>query len=396
MTLLRTLDDIDPNGKRILIRTDFNVPLTDGRVGDATRIQAAAETIREILQRGGRPIVMSHLGRPRGTPDPELSLAITRDALAEALDGARIGIAEDCIGPAAHAAIADASNDVVLLENLCFHPGEKTNDPAFTKALATLGDAYINDAFSACHRAHASITGVPERLPAVAGRLLASEIVALERVFAPPARPALALVGGVKAADKLAIIHSLFQRFDQVAVSGGVANTLLRSRGHEIGRSVYDPDMLDTAHALAASADAGDIQLIEPVDVHVADDLSANAATRTIAVADVGPQDWIVDLGPRSVERIIEQLDTATVMAWAGPPGAADRGHARAPEALARAVVEHTRTQALRSVAGGGETLSILQDLGFADGFSDRSLGGGAFLQWLGGAPLPGLQSLMK
>ena len=393
--MLKSLDDIDLAGKRVLIRADFNVPLADGRVADDTRIREAAATIREVLAAGGRPVVMSHLGRPKGQPRPDLSLKVVVPDLSRLLGDVPVTFARDCVGDAAREAVAAGRDGVVLLENLRFHPGEEGNDANFAVELALSGDCYVNDAFSSAHRAHASVVGVPERLPAVAGRLLQHEVESLEAAFAQPARPALALVGGAKVDDKLKAIAHFSQRFDAVAVAGGVANTFLRADGRDVGGSLVAPDLLATAQEIRDHARAQGCELILPEDVVVADEIAPDAASRTVPVAEVGPSDRIVDLGPRSVARIVEELGKATVGAWAGPLGAADKGFPEATEAVAREIVRLGRESGLRSVAGGGETMAALRAAGVADGFGYLSLGGGAFLKWLGGERLPGLQPLL-
>lgn len=394
--MLRTLEDVDLAGRRVLIRADLNVPLDGGRVGDETRIREAAATVREVLERGGRPVVMSHLGRPKGQRRPELSLAIAAEPLSRALGGAFVTFAADCVGAEARDVIEGGEGEVVLLENLRFYPGEEGNALDFAVELSLLGDCYVNDAFSSSHRAHASIVGVPARLPAVAGRLLQREVERLEAAFAQPARPALALVGGAKIDDKLKAIGAFSHRFDAVAVGGGVANTFLRAGGREVGASLYADDMLAAAQEVRRHAGAQGCELLEPVDVVVASGAAPDESGRAVAVDGIAVQDRIVDLGERSVERIVERLAQATVVAWAGPLGAADKGFAGATEAVAREIARLTREGRLRSVAGGGETVAALRVAGVADDFSYLSQGGGAFLKWLGGERLPGLQPLLR
>lgn len=393
--MLKTLESMDFAGQRVLIRADLNVPLARGEVADDTRIREAAATIREILAGGGRPVVMSHLGRPHGKPQPDLSLAVVRDALSWALGDVPVTLADDCIGEAAQSAVEAGRDGVVLLENLRFHPGEENNDPDFAAALSRLGDCYVNDAFSCAHRAHASVVSVPEYLPAAAGRLLQGEVERLESAFAPPARPALAIVGGAKVDDKLKAIGHFSRRFDAVAVGGGVANTFLRADGREIGASLYAEDLLAAARDIRERTRAQGCELIEPADVVVAREIAPDAASRTVPVSEVGVEDRIVDLGADSVGRIVARLDQVAVVAWAGPLGAADKGFAGATEAVARAIAHRTRAGDLRSVAGGGETIAALHAAGVAEDFSYLSLGGGAFLKWLGGERLPGLQPLL-
>lgn len=392
--MLHHLADIDPSGKAVLIRADLNVPMADGRVTDDTRIRACAATILEVLERGGRPIVMSHLGRPKGQVRPEWSLAAVVEPLSAALDGIAVVLAGDCIGSAAHQTIDSAPNGVVLLENLRFHRGEETNDPEFADQLAELGDLYVNDAFSASHRAHASIVGVAQRLPAVAGRLLEREVGRLEDLLAEPRKPVMAMIGGAKIDDKLAATGQLCERFEVIAVGGGVANTFLKADGLALGRSLYDESMLASAREIRKRAAAHGCELLLPTDAVVAADLIPGSESRIADVAAVPGDSMIVDLGPRSIERIREHLDGVATVIWAGPLGAADKGFAEATHALGRAVTEATAAGRLRSVAGGGETLTALRDAGLTAGFSYCSLAGGAFLEWLKDRDLPGLKPL--
>lgn len=394
--MLRTLDDLDLEGKRILIRSDLNVPLSNGKVADTARILAAVDTIREVLERGGTPVVMSHLGRPDGRRREDLSLAVVVQPLSEALGGVPVRLAGDCIGAEARKAVDSAEGGVVLLQNLRFHAGEESNDPVFTVELSAAGDVFVNDAFSVSHRNHASVVGVAEHLPSVAGRLLQREITTLDGILGSSIRPALAVIAGTKVADKLPIIERLCERFDWIVVGGGVANTLLRARGCEIGRSVHQEAMLPVALKVKEQVAAQGSRLVEPVDVVAASDLAPGAAARTVNVDEVSAEEWIVDLGPRSIEQICEYVDKAALVTWAGPLGAAELGFGQSTAAVAQRIVERTEAQELRSVAAGGETLETLQAAGFADGFSYLSLGGGAFLKWLSGESLPGLRPLLK
>lgn len=395
--MLRPLDGVVMAGKRVLVRADLNVPLDDAGVTDATRIRASALTIREILDAGGVPVVMSHLGRPRGAPVPELSMRRLLHALQIALDGHEVLLAPDCIGAGAAETVLEAARRgaVVLLENLRFHAGETANDPDFAAALAALGELYVNDAFSTCHRAHASVTGIADHLPAYAGRLLQHEVQRLGALLDPPRRPALAIIGGAKVDDKLPVIERLCERFDTIATGGGVANTLLHAAGFAIGRSLYDPAQLDSARRVRAGATAAGCTLLDPVDAIVAGALDRDAPAHTAPIESVPAEQRIVDIGPRSADRIIESAAGAATVVWAGPLGACDHGFGDATEAVARALARATEAGRIASVIGGGETVAALEALGLRDSFSHVSLAGGAFLEWLQDPRLPGLVPLL-
>jgi phosphoglycerate kinase len=398
---LKTLNQLDVKGRRVLVRSDLNVPIgKDGRVEDQTRIRAAARTINEIIDRGGLPIVLSHLGRPNGKTDPALSLRAVVEPLARALGGTRVIFADDCTGASARAAIDEASSGegpaVVLLENLRFHPGETENDPEFADALAGLGELYVDDAFSAAHRAHASIVGLAERRPSAAGRLMQAELEGLNRLLKDPRHPYMALFGGAKVSTKFSAFGRLVGTADVAAFGGGMANTFLHAQGIGVGASLCDRDRAEEARSILERASAADCEIILPSDVVIAREPGAGVERRTVPVGEV-PEDWmILDLGPDSIAHIIERIRQARTVVWNGPLGAADKGFGESTQRIAEAISECTRAGALTSVVGGGDTAAVLGRIGLLDGFSHLSLAGGAFLEWLQGKELPGVAVLMS
>ena len=397
MARFRTLDDLDPAGRRVLVRVDFNVPMQDGEVTDATRIERAATTLRELLEKGGRVIAISHFGRPKGRREPSMSLAPIAPVLARVL-GMDVAFAEDCIGePAARVVSALENGRIALLENLRFHAGEEKNDPAFADALAALGEVYVNDAFSCSHRAHASVTGLPERLPAYAGRLLEAEIAALEKALGGAQRPAAALIGGAKVSTKLAVLEHLLPRIDLLILGGGMANTFLAAEGVDVGKSLCEHEMLDTARQIVARAEESGTELLLPVDAVVATEFRAHAETRTVPVTGVGAEEMILDVGPETVHRIGERLARCRTLLWNGPLGAFEvPPFERGTVEVARRAAELTERGRLETVAGGGDTVAALARAGVLERFSYVSTAGGAFLEWLEGKTLPGIAALEK
>ena len=393
-----TLDSLSLSGKRVLVRADLNVSLENGRVTDASRVEACAATIREIVDRGGIPVVMSHLGRPEGKRQPSLSLKPVVDTLSDAVDGREVVFVEDCIGDAAEGAVeALSSGQVALLENLRFHTGEEENDPDFSKTLARLGDVYVNDAFSAAHRRHASIVGVPRQLPAAAGRLMERELESLERWLAEPQLPYLAILGGAKVKTKLSVAHTLLQKGADVVLGGTMATTALLARGTEIGRSACDRDQVEVAERLMAIAGDGQKELVLPTDAVVAPSEDAADDARGVAVDEVPSDAMILDLGSRTVEDIVDRVRSARTVVWNGPLGAAEHdGFAEATLRVAGAIADMTGDEKLTSVVGGGDTVAVLQRAGLLDRFTYASMAGGAFLAWLEGKALPGMKALRK
>lgn len=381
------------SGKRVLVRADLNVPLDDEGVSDPARIRAAAPTILEIIDKGGVPIVMSHLGKPEGERDPALSLERVRDALVDALDGARVHFAES-LEAAAELAQAAQPGEVILLENLRFEAGEEGNDDAFAQRLAALGEVYVDDAFSAAHRAHASIVGVPGRLPAAAGRLMEREVESLETHLGAPERPFMAILGGAKVSSKFGLLRALVGRVDCVALAGGMANTMLAAEGKGVGRSIHEADAIEEAKEIRKAAEKSGCDVLLPVDAVVARDPDG-PSPEVVDIASVPDDAMILDIGPKSAERIADRIAGMRTVVWNGPLGMAEReAFAKATEKVARMIAERTRAGDLVSVVGGGDTNAAVDRAGVLGDLSYVSLAGGAFLQWLEGRELPGLAAL--
>ena len=391
----RTLDGLDVREKRVLLRADLNVPVRDGKITDLTRIERLCPTIRELSGKGAKVIICSHFDRPKGKRVPEMSLAPVAKALGEVL-GQRVRFAEVCIGiPAQQAVERMSPGDVLVLENTRFDSREEENDPAFAAELAKLADLYVNDAFSAAHRAHASTEGVAHLLPAYAGRLMEAELEALHSALGNPQRPVIAVVAGAKVSTKLDLLGHLISRVDILAIGGAMANTFLAARGLSVGKSLQEAEMHKTAKDVLGQAAARKCQVILPVDVVVARKLAPGVATETVAVGSVPEDAMILDVGPRTVAAIVKSLETAHTLVWNGPLGAFETPpFDQATSALARAVADATSKGALRSVAGGGDTVSALRHADVADKLSYVSTAGGAFLEWLEGKTLPGVAAL--
>lgn len=391
----RTLDGLDVHGKRVLLRADLNVPLHDGKITDRTRLERLTPTIRELAEKGARVIVCSHFGRPKGKPDPAMSLAPVAAALGEIL-GRPIAFTPACIGPVAEAAVAALPvGGVLVLENTRFHPGEETNDPAMAASLARLADIYVNDAFSTAHRAHASTEGVAHLLPAYAGRLMQRELEALEAALSHPRHPVAAIVGGAKVSTKLDLLGNLLARVDALVIGGAMANTFLAAQGIGVGASLQEAMMHETARQILAQAAAQGCEVILPVDAVTAREFRPNPPTLTVSISAVPEGALILDLGPESIARLTEKLAAWRTLVWNGPLGAFETPpFAAATEALARAVAARTAEGTLMSVAGGGDTVAALHQAGVAEKFSYVSTAGGAFLEWLEGKTLPGVAAL--
>ena len=396
MARFRTLDDIDVRGKRVLLRADLNVPVKDGVVSDATRIERLAPTIEALIEKDAKVIVMSHFGRPDGRPAPAYSLRPLVAPLSKAICGREVVFASDCIGDEAKRVVtALRPGQVALLENLRFHKGEEENSPDFARALADLGDVYVDDAFSAAHRAHASIAALAHLLPAAAGKLMEAELAALTAALESPARPVLALVGGAKVSTKLDLLRFVIGKVDVLAIGGAMANTLLFAEGTEIGRSLCERDMADNARKLLALARERNCRVILPEDAVVAVRLAPGTETRTIPVDAVPGDMMILDIGPKTVGRIGAALEDVRTLVWNGPLGAFETPpFDQATEALARKVAELTRAGNLLSIAGGGDTVAALVMARMTDQLSYVSTAGGAFLEWLEGRELPGVAAL--
>jgi phosphoglycerate kinase len=391
----KTLDDMALRGRRVLLRVDINVPVQDGRVTDATRIERIAPTVQDILDRGGRPILLAHFDRPRGRRVPEMSLEPLVPAL-QAAFGCPVRFAPECAGPAAEAAAeALSGGEVLLLENTRFEPGEEANDPELARSFARLGEVYCNDAFSAAHRAHASTEGVARLLPACAGRLMQAELGALERALGDPDRPVMAVVGGSKVSTKLELLRNLVEQVDMLVIGGGMANTFLYAAGFDIGRSLAEREMAESARAIAARAAETGCEILLPRDVVVARALAAGAASEVCRVEDCPDDAMILDAGPDSVAHILQGLERTRTLIWNGPLGAFEYPpFDAATSACARRAAELTELDRLVSVAGGGDTVAALNQAGAAERFSYVSTAGGAFLEWIEGKPLPGVAAL--
>ncbi len=394
MSAFRTLDHADVKGKRVLVRADLNVPVENGVVTDATRIERMAPAITEIADKGGKVILLSHFGRPKGR-DAKNSLKPVAAEVAHVLKRP-VKFVDDCIGEVAERAVAAMKNgDIVCLENTRFYPGEEKNDPAFVASLAKLGDIYVNDAFSVSHRAHASTEGLAHVLPAYAGRTLQAELEAFEKVLDNPARPLTAIVGGAKISTKLDLLGHLLNKVDVLIIGGAMANTFLLALNKPVGKSLVERDLVDTARTIMGEAKSAKREIVLPVDAVVAEEFAANAPSRVVDVDHVGAKDMILDIGPRSVEYAVSVLARSKTLVWNGPFGAFeiepfDNGTVEVAEAAA----ELTEAGKLVTVAGGGDTVAALNVAGVADRLTYVSTAGGAFLEWLEGKALPGVEVL--
>lgn len=397
MAKFLTLDDIDPAGKRVLLRADLNVPMKDGKVRDAARIEGLAPTIRELVGRGAKVVVMSHFGRPEGKPDPAFSLRPLAEPLAEAI-GRTVAFAEDCVGPAAERVVARLKpGEVALLENLRFHKEEEADDRSFAQQLAALGDLYVNDAFSAAHRAHASTEALAHLLPAAAGRLMQRELEALASVLETPQRPVAAVIGGAKVSTKLDLLAFIIDKVDTLIIGGAMANTFLFAQGIAVGRSLCERNMAETARGIVERARGAGCRLVLPADAVVARELKPGIASETVAIDRVPADCMILDIGPRTVAAIGECLELSRTLVWNGPVGAFETPPFEAgTSAIARHVAELTAQGQLRSVAGGGDTVAALAQAGVVGALSYVSNAGGAFLEWLEGRELPGVAALTR
>ncbi len=395
MTMFKTLDDADLQGKRVLLRIDLNVPMKDGVVTDETRIERVLPTIREIADKGGRVVLLAHFGRPKGKPNPDMSLEPIAAVLSNRL-GKPVGFSADCVGPVA-AGIVSALNDgdVLLLENTRFHAGEEENDESFVAELASLGDIYVNDAFSAAHRAHASTEGLAHHMPSYAGRTMQAELEALEKGLGSPEKPVVAIVGGAKVSTKIDLLSNLVTKVDALVIGGGMANTFLAAEGKDVGKSLCEHDLADTAREIVAKAREAGCTIVLPTDAVIAREFKAGAANETLSVDAVPADAMILDAGPASVEAINGWIDRAKTLVWNGPLGAFEiEPFDRATMAAAGHAAERTKAGELVSVAGGGDTVAALNQAGAADDFTYVSTAGGAFLEWMEGKPLPGVEVL--
>jgi phosphoglycerate kinase len=394
MNVFRTLDQADVKDKRVLLRVDLNVPMENGQVSDATRIERVAPTVTEIADKGGKVILLAHFGRPKG-PSPKDSLKPVAEAAARIIRRP-VAFAEDCIGEKAEAAVkAMRPGDILCLENTRFHKEEEKNDAGFVAKLAALGDIYVNDAFSAAHRGHASTEGLAHKLPAYAGRTMQMELEALNKALEAPERPLAAIVGGAKVSTKLDLLGNLIAKVDVLIIGGGMANTLLAAQGLGVGKSLAERELAATARDILDKAKARGCEVVLPVDAVVTQTFAAHAPSRVVDVTNVGPEDMILDIGPRSVERVVSVLARVKTLVWNGPFGAFelepfDNGTIEVAEAAA----ELTSAGKLVTVAGGGDTVAALNAAGVAHRFTYVSTAGGAFLEWLEGKALPGVEVL--
>ncbi|NPU14046.1 phosphoglycerate kinase [Bradyrhizobium sp. 83002] len=390
----RTLDDVDVKGQRVLLRVDLNVPMENGHVSDATRLERVAPTINEIATKGGKVILLAHFGRPKGR-DAKDSLKPVAAALSQVIKRP-VAFADDCIGePAATAIAAMKDGDVLCLENTRFHKEEEKNDPAFVGELAKLGDIWVNDAFSAAHRAHASTEGLGHKLPAYAGRTMQAELDALDKALGRPAKPVIAIVGGAKVSTKIDLLENLVTKVDALVIGGGMANTFLHAQGVQIGKSLAEKDLAATALRIMEKAESSNCAIILPVDATVSFHFAANSPSFAYGLDAIPPDSMILDVGPQSTARIHSAIDDAATLVWNGPLGAFElTPFDRGTMVAAKHAAERTKAKKLISVAGGGDTVAALNQAGVAGDFSYVSTAGGAFLEWMEGKPLPGVEVL--
>lgn len=392
---LKTAADIDVTGKRVLVRADLNVPVKDGRVTDVTRLARVVPGLLDLAKRGAKVIIISHFGRPKGAPAAEFSLQPVADRLGQLL-GKPVAFAGDCVGEAAQRTVAALQpGSIAVLENLRFHEGEEKNDPEFAASLAKLGDIFVSDAFSTAHRAHASTDAVTRLLPSYAGPLMMEEINALRSVLDKPKRPVAAVVGGAKVSTKIPVLTNLAAKVDKLIIGGGMANTFLLAQGVGIGRSLAEPDFLDTAREIMHAAKARSCEIVLPADVVIAAKFEAGAPSRVCPVLETPADQMILDVGPKAVAHYIDVLSRCSTLLWNGPLGAFEiQPFGEGTFKLARAAAEATQAGKLTSVAGGGDTVAALNAAGVTQQFSYVSTAGGAFLEWLEGRELPGIAAL--
>ncbi len=391
----RTIDALDATGKRVLLRADLNVPMKDGKIGDATRLERLAPTIAELAGKGAKVIVLSHFDRPKGKRVPEMSLRPVAAALGGVL-GRPVAFANDCIGPHAEAPVAALpAGGVLVLENTRYHAGEEKNDPALAAGMAKLGDVFVNDAFSAAHRAHASTEGLARKLPAYAGRLMQAELEALDKALGTPARPVMAIVGGAKVSTKLELIGNLSRKVDILVIGGAMANTFLAAQGLDVGRSLQEAEMHDTARKMMADAKAAGCEILLPEDLVVAAEFRPGAPAQVAKVDAIPHGMMALDVGPLAVATLEAKLAGARTLVWNGPLGAFETPpFDAATVAVAKRAAKLTAAGSLVSVAGGGDTVAALRHAGVADAMSYVSTAGGAFLEWMEGKTLPGVAAL--
>lgn len=397
MATLPTLESLDVTGKTVLVRLDLNVPMQAGRVTDATRITRIVPTLQYLMERHAKVVILSHLGRPKGKYDPGQSLAPLVDALSAALWDRPVKFSPDCVGSTAKMAVSNAEpGDVILMENLRFHAAEEGNDAEFARQMAELGDAFVNDAFSCSHRAHASVVGINRHLPSAAGRLMEEEVTALTKVLAAPARPLAAIVGGSKVSTKLELLGNLAGKVDHLVIGGAMANTFLHAQGINVGASLHEAEMADTARAILKEAEGKSCKIHLPVDVVAATKFAAHAQSVVCDVKDIPAGAMILDVGPRTLLALQDVIAQSKTLVWNGPVGAFETAPFDATTVqIARMVAAASRAGTLHSVAGGGDTVAALAHAGLSKELSYLSTAGGAFLEWLEGKELPGITALM-
>lgn len=391
----KTLNDADLSGKRVLVRVDLNVPMADGKITDSTRIERVLPTIREISEAGGKVILLAHFGRPKGKVVADMSLAPVAGPVADLL-GKPVAFASDCTGDIAKVAIdAMANGDVLLLENTRFYAGEEKNDPEFAKTLAANGDLFVNDAFSAAHRAHGSTEGITKLLPSYAGRTMQAELEALSAALSTPERPVLAVVGGAKVSSKIDLLENLVSKVDILVIGGGMANTFLAAKGINVGKSLCEHDLADTANRIMVAAEKANCEIVLPTDAVVAWEFAANTKNETVALDAIPTDAMMLDVGAATIEVVKQKIEAAKTLVWNGPLGAFEIApFDTATVAAAQHAAARTKSGDLKTVAGGGDTVAALNHAGAADDFSYVSTAGGAFLEWLEGKDLPGVTAL--
>ncbi len=397
MSQFKTIDDLDVAGKRVLVRADLNVPMADGKVTDSTRIDRTVPTLTELSNKGARVIVMTHFGRPKGKVVPEMSLAPVAKALSEAC-GQPVKFATDTVGESARQHISEMDEgDIIMLENLRFNQGEEENDKAFTIELSKLGDAYVSDAFSCSHRAHASTEGLAHLLPSAAGRLMQVEVESLANALEKPEKPVAAVVGGAKVSTKMEVLGNLAGKVEMLIIGGGMANTFLFAQGHDIGNSLCETDMADEARSILENAEKSGCKVVLPLDGVVAREFKAGADNETVGLDGIPADAMMLDIGPASIADVSARLEECKTLVWNGPFGAFEIPPFDAgTNAVAQAAARLTRDGKLLSVAGGGDTVAALAHAGVSDDFSYISTAGGAFLEWMEGKKLPGVEVLRK
>jgi len=395
VTAFRRLEDADVADKRVLVRVDFNVPMTDGKVGDDTRLRAALPTIKALQWRGAKVILLAHFDRPKGKRIPSMSLAPVAPALS-ALLGSEVAFADDCVGPVAAAAVEKLPRGrVLLLENTRFHEGEEANDPKLAAAMAALGDMYVNDAFSAAHRAHASTEGLAHLLPAYAGKSMEAELDALDRALGAPQRPVMGVVGGSKVSSKLDLLRNLVTKLDRLAIGGGMANTFLFAQGWEVGESYCEKDRADAAREIIRLAGRSKCELLLPIDIIVSERVAPGAPARVRGLGEMDDDERILDAGPETISRLTRAMDDSRTLVWNGPLGVFETPpFDHGTVAAARHAARRAASGRLIAVAGGGDTVAALNHAGVAGDFTFVSTAGGAFLEWMEGKPLPGVEAL--